>query len=295
MGRNEKIIILVLILISIFISSAFAEQTDDFKKLYQFYKKNYNFYAIPDTVYPIETELKIPEGYSLPPWKDITVYSEWVSRFPLWHRYKGVGNWKRMEQMKPDQIARAVHLPWEGTSFKDFAIPIRILGEYYFQYDRRHELKISPPVGEIMTYDKWLNGKPAYTYKGDLIFKDDVKKEDTEKEYYKFLQFCMNNSDYKSLAADCNQVEDTKIKPGDLFIAYDDSGKQGLTYVILCLISNGEGNTLYLVATGCPEACDFHIPLIKPDRDAPWVTIDEIRAQNTSYKNSGFFRFKSIK
>lgn len=291
--KRKIIVTTVIIIFSIpFLSN--AERTEEFEKLYEFYKMNYNFYSIPDTVFTIEGEFELPDGYQHPQISNKSNYSDWVSLFPLWYKLKGVGNWKGQQKFKAEEISRAIHLPWIGPSFRDFAIPVRMLGEFCLQNSYHNSIAIEPKAGELMTFEKWLSHKPAYDSRGNLFFKPSNQKEATETEYYRFLQFCMENSNYRSLANSCDLIENSQVQPGDMFISFDDTGKKGAVLIILHLIFSNSGDTLYLVGTGCELACDFHIPKIKGNRNNPWVTLQEIKTVDTTYEHSQFYRFKTI-
>ena len=285
-----KIVCILMLSLSTIVS---AEQTDDFKKLLEEYKSNYNFYSIKDTLYTIQTEYQLPENYEYAKYKEKSSYASWISNFPIWHQYKSVGNWKGSKHFNYDEVSRVVHLPWQGPAFKSVGIPVRLLGEYYFQFNKRFSFEIIPQGGEILTYTKWLNGKPAYNHRKEVLFKDDILKEDTESEYYRYLLFCMQNVSYESIANSCDSVLSSEVQAGDMYIGYDATGKKGKLFVVLRLIKSDSGDILYLVANGCPDACDFHIPNINSDRQNPWIKIEQLQDLTSEFNNSTFYRFKT--
>ena len=295
MVRVKQQIIAILLIVLFSFQLSFSEKPENPAELYKYYKIHYNFYAIPDTVYTIEGEFIVPDGYHHPDQFDMTRYSDWVSHFPLWHQYKPVGNWKKQKEKEYTEISRAVHLPWVGTSFRDYAIPIRMLGEFYFQKDSLFRISIMPHGGEALTYNKWLENNVVFNHRGEVIMQPDVLKENNEREYYTFLNFCMEYSSYRGLANSCDSVGIEEVQPGDMFITMDKTGKKGTVHIILHTIFNDSGDRLYLVGTGCPTACDFHIPLTGSDRDNPWLTIKSIMNFQGDYESSGFYRFKELR
>ncbi len=276
-------------------STAFAEQTKEFKQLMESYKARYNFYSIKDSLYTIDSELSLPKGFSYVELQDSSAFPFWVANFPIWHQYKSVGHWKGGKAFEYDEVSRVIHLPWRGPAFKDVAVPVRILGEYNFQFDNRFAFQVMPKKGKVLTYKKWLAGKPALTNRGEVLFKDDMEKDDTENEYYKFLLFCMQNVNYESIAKSCDTVKVDDVQPGDMFIAYDKTGKKGKLYIIFHLIRNKSGTIMYLAANGCPEACDLYIPKFTEDRNNPWIDFEQLHSLTKEYTNSSFYRFKAIK
>ena len=287
-----KTIILFAMLLFCYSAVVQAEQTEQFKKDFQEYKSHYNFYSIPDTMYTMQTEFKLPAGYNYMVPSDSLSYAYWIAHFPIWHQYKTIGQWKGGIAKKYDEISRAVHLPWKGVVFKDVAIPVRILGEYCIQMKKKENFHVTPSKGEAMTYQKWLAGKAVYNSRGEVIFKDDIPKEDTEEEYYKFLLFCMSNVNFKSIAKSCDSVDTNNLQAGDMYIGYDERGKKGKLFVIMNVISNKDGDKMYVVANGCPEACDFHIQKFNDNRDMPWIDLHRLESLTSEFKYSNFYRFK---
>ena len=102
----------------------------------------------------------------------------------------------------------------------------------------------------------------------------------------------MRNTSYQSLAENCDPIVDREVAPGDLLIAYNERGSAGVAYVVMNMMVNDAREKLYVVATGCSEACDFHIPLFNDNRNYPWITVERIKALGSDMAYSGFFRLK---
>jgi len=102
----------------------------------------------------------------------------------------------------------------------------------------------------------------------------------------------MEHSSYKSLAANCDSITIEELAPGDLVITHDQKSKNGRVFLVLNMIENTKGNRLYALATGCSNACDFHIPLFNMERNNPWIDGDKINKILTEYPLSGLLRWK---
>jgi len=253
---------LIICVSIIFLAVAYGDEGRQPETLRDWYLKTYDFYSIKDTVFTFETEFEMPVGYRRPDSADLTPFQNWVSHFPLWHRWKPVGIWKGGKAFEADQISRVVHLPWKGPVFRDYAIPLRILAEFLRYHQCEFDLHVIPKLGDTLRYEDWLKGKPVYTGIGKVFFKN------------------------------CDSIKDNEIAPGDLFIAHDEKGRTGSVYVVINMLVNDEGKKLYIVATGCSEACDFHIPLFNNNRNYPWITVERIRSLGSGMARSGFFRFR---
>lgn len=275
-----------------FLTTAYSGEDQKPLSIHDWYSIHYDFISMEDTIYTFETEFEMPEGYRRPDSADLTPFQNWVSHFPLWHRWKPVGVWKGGKAFERDQISRVVHLPWMGRNFRDYAVPLRILAEFLRYQLREFDLQVIPRLGDTLRYTEWLKGKPVYSGRGEVFFKPSRQREHNPYEYFQFLDLCMQNTSYLSLAENCDSIKEGEIAPGDLFIVHDEKGRTGFVYVILNMLINDAGGKLYVVATGCPEACDFHIPLVNEDRNYPWITIERTKSLGSNLPHAGFFRFK---
>ncbi len=274
--------------------SILGEKNPDDSGLIAFYRQHYPFATMKDTIYTFQSEFALPEGYRQPDSSQLTAFQNWVANFPLWHRYISVGNWKGSKAFAYDEISRPVHLPWRGMDFKDKAIPIRILAEFLHYQGREFDLRILPPTGDTLRYEKFLGGRLRYTSRREPFFEQEVEREPSLSEFYRFMKVCIYSTTYANLPANCDSVAADDLKPGDLFVAHDERGATGVVYVVMHLLVSEKGPRLYAVATGCSDACDFHIPLLTEDRNEPWITADQIRSLANGLPFSGFFRFRCL-
>jgi hypothetical protein len=261
-------------------------------EMLQWYYQHYPFVTMKDTIYTLETEYDYPEGFYRPDSSDLTPFQSWVSRFPLWHQWKPVGHWKGQKLFEHQEISRVVHLPWRGDRFTDQRIPLRILGEWLFYRHRESELRVVPKVGDTLRYEDFLGGELRYNNRMVPFFHPTERREPSSREYYRFMLTCLDQTSHQSLAANCDTITAEDLAPGDLLIAHDETGKKGRVYVVLLKLVNDEGERLFVVACGCEEACDFHIPLLTEDRHRPWVTAQRIEQLAGEFAHRGLFRFR---
>jgi len=285
-------IIAVISLLMTTACSASAQHTADTAAILKWYYVHYPFVTMKDSIFTFESEFKFPEGFHRPDSSELTPFQNWVSHFPLWHRWKPVGNWKGGKEFESDQISRAVHLPWKGERHTDQTIPVRILGEWLYYQHREPDLKIVPKIGDTLRYEDFLGGQLLFNNHMAPFFKPTVRRPNSASEFYHFLMICLDQTSYASLTANCDSVSADSVEPGDLFVAHDESGRRGRVYVVMVKLVDDHGNRLYTVASGCPEACDFHIPLLTEDRDSPWVTVEKIEQLAPEYPQRGFFRLR---
>jgi hypothetical protein len=256
------------------------------------YVKHYDFMAIPDTFFTYEQQFKIPEGFHRPDSAALTPFQYWVSHFPIWHDGKSVGAIGGSILYDYHKICRAVHLPWRQRTFTDRAIPIRILAEWLRYRHREYDFQVIPKKGQLLTYRDWLKGTPVYNSDMKVSLKPAPQRDSSAYEFYDFLELCMYNTSYRSITQNCDSIPEAEVAPGDIYAGYDETGKKGFTYVIMNVFLNSAGEKLYAVATGCPLACDFHMPLVNNDRNNPWLTLAGVRALAPGTANTGFFRFR---
>ena len=287
---------LILVLICTMAVTAVAQPPADTSTttLRDWYVKHYDFFTMPDTAYTIESELEIPDGFHRPDSASLSPFQNWVSHFPLWHKSKPVGIWKGRKAFEHNQISRAVHLPWPNRNFTDRAIPLRILAEFLHYQQHQLNLDIILTNEDTLRYHDWLQGDLKFTSRGRIFFEPTGPRPPDDYEYYRFLDFCMLHTSYASLQQNCDSVAETEVGPGDLYIARDERGRKGKVYVILAMLVNDDGERLFTVATGCSEACDFHIPLFNSNRRNPWITIDRIQELGEDWPHRGFYRLHRI-
>ncbi len=254
------------------------------------YRQQYDFISMKDTIYTFQSEFTVPDGYDwLNPAK-MNNYQNWIANFPIWYRWKHVGIWKGNKAFVADEVSRVVHIPWKGRENKDFAIPMRIWAEYYLYRDIEKNFSIIPIRGETLTYPKFLESKVVRGPLRSVLFKPAEKRKPSEREFYKLLRVCMENSNYQSLASNCDSISGKELLPGDLVIGHNSNGMKGVVYMVMNVIENNNGDRMYCLATGCAEACDFHIPKFNESRENPWIDLRRIEELVTDFPKKGFFR-----
>ncbi len=254
------------------------------------YRAHYPFCTISDTVYTFQSEFILPEGFHHADSSRLNDFQVWISNFPLRHRYIRVGSWKGRIKYEVDQVSRAVHLPYSGQLFRDYTLPLRVLAEYLLYREQQYSLTIVPARGDTLRYGDWLMGELVYNSHREPFFRPGAPREPSQREYYDFMKACMRNTSYASLAFNADSIKADQVMPGDVFVAHDERGLKGCVYLVLHMIENKDGKKLYAVATGCPDACDIHIPLLTENRDMPWVTVDNIAALGRDYPRRSFLR-----
>ncbi len=276
------------------ISTCANAQTDsDFWDRHQWYLDNYPSVP-PDTLYTLESELAIPDGYARPDSATLSDWSFWISHFPLWHRFKPVADWKSKRVAEPNEISRVLYFPDRGRHLNPAAIPLRLLGEYFLQRGRTNDMLIIPRAGERITFEKWLNGQYAFNALGEVIFKKSEERTATHGEYISMLKRSMEMTNCASLADNCVAIPESEVKPGDLYLSWDNESQDAVVLIIMYMLVRDNGDRLFAVATGCAEPCEPHIPYFTHDRNDPWLTVDEIPREVPVHENRGFFRFRLV-
>lgn len=291
-GRLTLILFTFLSLLILTSPLSLAESTPDFEQQLKDYLQSYSFVSIQDTLYTFESEFIKPEGFERIEPSRLTPFAQWVSHFPLWHRWMAVGMWRGSKIMEPEQVSRVIHLPWKGVVYTDEAIPLRVLAEYFIYTGSEQAWTIVPINGEPITYDVWLNGQPGFDSQGKFSFRPVPPREPSEREFYSMLQFCAKYTDYGSLVKNCDSIDASALQPGDLVIGMDESGRKGTVYMIMNILSNKAGDKLYAVATGGVPACDFHIPLFNENRDNPWIDLKTVGQLVSEFPLQGYYRLR---
>ncbi len=283
---------LVVIILTLSFTTAEAQNSSDVSPLLKWYYDNYPFMTMKDTVYTFESEFIFPEGFRRPDADELTPFQNWISRFPLWHQWRGVGYWKGGKMYEYEEISRPIHLPWRNSYFTDNTIPLRILAEWLYYTNRFSAFRIIPKAGDTLRFEDFLGGELRYNNRMEPFFVPGEKREPSPREFYKFVALCMQMTTYRSLAANCDPIAPSELRPGDLIIAEDETGRKGRVYIIMLMLVNNSGEKRYVVGCGCQEACDFHIPLLTDDRHRPWLETKDLKKLGDDYIKSGFYRLR---
>jgi len=287
----RSFIALALIVVVLSGSPAMAQDSAPMDSLAAWYHQQYPFISMTDTIFTFESEFRTPNGYHRPDSATLTPFQNWMSHFPLWHQYKAVGIWSGGKAFVKTEISRAVHIPWRGPAYTDKGFPLRILAEFMLIDGREFDLTLVPRIGgDTLTYEKFLENKVAIDGRGAVKLVPATKRDTSMFEFYRFLSAAMTHQSYRSLAANGDSLAASEAAPGDLLIGHDESGRKGRAYLIMNMLVNDNGDKVYAVATGCEEACDYHIPLVTLDRDLPWLTVDQLEALVSDRAHWGFFR-----
>ncbi|MDF1543553.1 MAG: DUF4846 domain-containing protein [bacterium] len=258
------------------------------------YKKQYDFISMEDTIFTFESEFVLPKGYDYSFNNDLNSFQVWLRDFPLWHQWKWVGRYKGGKEFESEEIARPVHLPWDGLRYSSRGFMVRIIAEYYRFAKQEDDFAFSITDSEPITLDTWLSSQPRFSSQGKLIMKPDMKREKSDREFYSLVHFVIDKGSYISLAANLDTISMDDLSIGDLLICHDRTGKNGQAYIIMNSAENSGGEKRFILATGCPSACDFYIPKFDKDKNSPWLSLKEIHALSTEFEHRGYYRFRDI-
>ena len=287
-----RIIVSVFVIVFSLPLSAFSQAATQGDEKYEWYIEKYPFLEGRYRLYSLETEFRWPEGYKKVNPSSLNSYQRWVSELPLWQKGKPVSALGKGVFKKVGEFSRRIQLPWRTAHFTNMVVPLQLLSEYFHAHRQDHRIEIKPKKGELLTYMNWLNKELYYDRMGNIAYKPSKKKEPSEKEFGLFFDVVALNTTYRSLVDNCETVPEDKLAPGDLFIAMDETYRQGEVYIILNILVNDQNERLFVLGTGCPEACDFHIPLFNDDENYPWIDLERIKALAGEYPISGFYRLK---
>jgi hypothetical protein len=271
--------------------NANAQRSDEFNAQLDWYKSRYTFLAL-DTLYTMESEFVLPDGYHRPDSSGLSDWSRWISHFPLWHRFRPLNDWKGKRLAEADEVARVLYLPDHGTHLTPAAIPFRLAAEYLLWAGRMDELVITPKAGEPFEYSKWLSSKLAFGARGAVIFKPSETRPSSPDEFKSMVKRAMEVTTCESLARNCVAIEDSDVSPGDLYMSWDSASGESVVLVLMYMLENDRGDRMFAVATGCDDPCDVHVPFFTHDRNDPWLKLSEIEKEVPNHGQQGFYRLK---
>ena len=258
---------------------------------YEWYAATYPFMQHKGKTFTIESELRWPEGYQRVDSATLTPYQFWVSHLPLWYASRPVARVSGVA-LAAEKIACAIHLPWRTVRYYDYTIPLQLWFEFNFMRGDTTGFAWVPFEGDTITVARFLTGDPI-AYRGrELQFRAADPKPLNDCTQDKCMDHCAKWTNFGSLAANAAEVDTTDIRPGDMLIATEDVPTKGRVWTVLTVLTNENGEKLYLVGTGCDFGCDFYIPLANDQKDYPWLTGEQLFALPADYPNWKFYRFQ---
>jgi len=288
---QQTLLILLCAVMATLAGNANAQRSDEFNAQFDWYKSTYTFLAL-DTLYTMESEFVLPDGYHRPDSSELSEWSWWISHFPLWHRYRPLNDWKGKRLAEADEVARVVYLPDHGTHFTPGAIPFRLAAEYLLWSNRTDDLVIVPKAGEEFTYSKWLSSKLVYSARKEVVFKPSEARPATPQEFQSMVKRAMEVTTCESLAQNCVKIDEAEVAPGDLYMSWDSASGEAVVLMIMYMVEDDKGDRMFAVATGCDDPCDVHIPFFTHDRNDPWLDLSEIAREVPNESQRGFYRLK---
>ena len=282
--KKAAILVAVIILMSTLVFS--QEQSS------QLYRFSYEF----DQDRILSLVVPAPQGYDRLPVSRLNLFMKWITNLPLKRADFPVARWDRQILMSADSINGIIDIAVATDNQKDADIPLQLMIEYLLARNELYDFPIIIGNGDTLTYRKWLNNDFATDARGNLITKESEEKEDTETQYYRFLEFVMVHNDAHSLLYNLEKVGPEDILPGDLFIQFraDDVDTTDHTAMILDVSSNSEGELMLLAAWGGIPARSFAVARPLPISDDQWFTIEELKKRLAEYGDGEFYRFKNL-
>ncbi len=260
---------------------------------YDWYRSRYLYMGDWGKAFTVESEFMWPAGATRPDSSTLTPFQFWVSHMPLWHYGRGASSVRKGAVYAPNQISRAVRFPWRSSELSDRAIPLQILAEFLLMQNRRTAFRPITKAGDTLDYARFLKSSFAYGPRENIVFQNASVRPDSIAEFNSFFNLCAVNSTYRSLTQNADSIPLESLMPGDLIVAQNESGTKGSAHVVLVRLNRSNGESYFLIATGCEFACDFHIPLFNAGRrEFPWLTLDQLSALGAEYPKRGAYRLR---
>ncbi|MEM9077038.1 MAG: DUF4846 domain-containing protein [Bacteroidota bacterium] len=171
---------------------------------------------------------------------------------------------------------------------------IRIRSEYLWETDRKEEIGFNFTSGDYCSWDAYASGYRPEIDGNKVSFHQTALTDDSETNFYKYLNLIYTYSGTLSLYHELPRIEDEKdLKIGDMLIK---GGSPGHIVMICDEAINPEGEKLFLLFQGNTPAQNVH--LVKNLEDSsisPWYKLKKdtvIPVSNYTFQSSKFVRFK---
>ena len=255
-------------------------------KLYPFafnYNENYTILRL----YPT------PKGYERYPENKMSMYQAWLTNLPIWPDQYTVALWNENDTVKAGRVAAVLDLGVRTPNQTGVNIPLQLLWTARRVFNKPNEIEYILSPKDTVTYTHWLSGKYGFDGAGNLVFRPGEKREHSDKDYFRFLEFAMHQNTPELLAYNSKKIDPKNIAPGDLYIQYKDvkTDSVGHTAIILDVCTNKSGDVLVIPAWGGNPAHSVMIPKSSNAELSPWMNLDELRDRLAQYGPGQFYNF----
>jgi len=279
----KKIGIIMLIFLGIGIFPAHSQQRSD---LYPF-SMEFN---------PDRTLIRInaPEGYERYPLEKMDMFQAWLTNLPLSPEGTPLSRWDRQAIMSADSITAVIDFGVGTPQQRDADIPMQLVMEFLRASNSLGDFPIILDKGDTVTYNKWLAGEYYFNSAQKIAYKETPKRESSDMEYYRYLQFVITQNENRSLIRNLIPITEQEIIPGAIYVQFrkDDPDSAGHAAVILDVCSNKKGQNMYLAGWGGSNpAHAFFVARPWPISDRTWFTLAELKQQLNEYGDGSFYRF----
>jgi len=260
----------------------------------------------PSKLYPFSLDFKpektilqaipAPPGYERFPSAKMNVFMAWITNLPLRPFSNPVVRWDKQILMKADSISGVIDVGVISTNQKDADLPLQLAMEFLRVAGALADFPIILRPADTVNFGKWLNGKYTTGGKDRLNYTPGEKREISETEFYRYLEFVMRRMENKNLLLNLAAVNEKDIHPGDLFIQFrkGDADSIGHAAMIFDVALNKEGDVMLLAGWGGIPARNFAIYRPLPISERKWFTLDEMKAYLAEFGDGRFYRFKYI-
>jgi len=285
-----KKMLIIFVLSGLITAGALAQSSND-QPLSPIYRFSMNFN--PDRL--LQAVIPPPPGFDRLPASQLNLFSAWIVNLPLESENHPVVRWDNQILMPADSVAGIIDLGIATKNQKNADLPLQILIEYLLMKGKLHDCPFILENGDTLTYRKWLSGKISTDARGNLIMKDTISRDDSEREFYRFLEFIMVRTEHRSLVDNLFEIDEDEVKPGDLYVQlnHDDTANGGHAAIIFDVARGREDDDdrKFLVGWGGDPAQSLVVARPWPVEKRFWFSPDELRRRLDGYGDGRFYRF----
>jgi hypothetical protein len=151
---------------------------------------------------------------------------------------------------------------------------IRLRAEYLLKTKRYDDLHFNFTSGHRSDWLKWRDGWRPVVRGNKVTFAKTVKKEDTYKNFRRWLDNVFTYAGTISISAEFPHLKNVKdIRPGDFFV---EAGDPGHAVIVVDVVRNAAtGEKLMLLAQGYMPAQEMHILTNQSSSElSPWYQVE---------------------
>lgn len=266
----------------------------------------YRLLILYDPNSSLQKSAPVPVGYQRILAESVSGFGVWMRNFPLRSKNEPLTRYDGSFLAAPNVIAGVLDLPTNSPAQDARGCLYSFMMEYSRHVELELELNFRGLENDTASFYRYLTGSySTNAARTRLFWQEGDEKPLDETMRTRFTGFARSVTSYNSLIRDCQEIPESEVMPGDIFVQVDPKDRLNSHLIIILdvavrdssqasLISVfGGGKTaerLFLLGNSLTPGTNFHV--IRPPKagKGKWFVAGEIQDKMRAYPDGSFYR-----